>query len=161
MPKARKTQISLDTTCIYHCVSRCVRRAFLCGRDELTGKCFEHRRQLIEDDLLRLSGVFFIDIAAYAIMSNHYHVVLHVNEAEARNADGKVIVERWHQIHNGTEVTKKYLNNEPLETHEREQVDSLIDSWRQRLHSISWFMREVNEKIARLANKEDDCTGRF
>jgi hypothetical protein len=58
MPAAREAQVSLEATPYYHCVSRCVRRAFLCGKD------FEHRRQWIEVRLLSLSAIFAIDIAA-------------------------------------------------------------------------------------------------
>ncbi|MGF1687419.1 transposase, partial [Photobacterium japonica] len=77
MPKARKTQVSLTDTPYYHCVSRCVRRTFLCGKDPLTGKCYEHRRTWVEQRLLFLARVFSIDICAYAVMSNYTHIVLH------------------------------------------------------------------------------------
>ena len=62
MPKPRKNQVSLDATPYYHCVSRCVRRAFLCGTDHLSGQCYEHRRGWLEDKLLSLPQVFAIDV---------------------------------------------------------------------------------------------------
>jgi len=161
MPKPRKLQISLEATPFYHCVSRCVRRAFLCGNDSVTGRSYEHRRHQIEHDLLRLASIFYIDVAAFAVMSNHYHVVLHVDSAAAKNADSKDIIRRWHQLYNPKEVSQKYIDGEHLEPHELNQVDVLIDTWRSRLFDISWFMKALNENIARRANKEDDCTGHF
>ena len=161
MPKPRKQQISLDATPFYHCVSRCVRKAWLCGNDPATGRSYEHRRKKIESEMRRLSSIFFLDLAAYAVMSNHYHVVVHVNREEAYSVEPKAIVERWHQLFSGNTVSNKYLEGEALESHEREQLDTYVDLWRIRLHSISWFMRVLNEKTARQANKEDDCTGRF
>ena len=161
MPKPRKLQISLDATPYYHCVSRCVRRAFLCGKDSVTGRSYEHRRHQIEHDLLRLASIFYIDVAAFAVLSNHYHVVLHVDRDSAKEGDAKEIVRRWHQLYKPKEVSRKFIDDEHLEPHERSQIDVLIDTWRKRFYDISWFMKVLNENIARRANKEDECSGHF
>ena len=77
------------------------------------------------------------------------------------NADPKDIAIKWHQLFKAKEVSQNFVDGEPLEKHEQYQLDSLIDTWRARLQSISWFMKVLNENIARMANKEDDCTGHF
>ena len=162
MPKSRKTLIAVESTPYYHCVARCVRRAFLCGIDTLTGQNYEHRRAWLEDRLLELPKVFAIDIAAYAIMSNHYHVILHINTERAKSWSDYEIVERWHQLFNGTVLSQKYLKNEgELSKVEMLVFQETIDEWRSRLQDISWFMRILNEAVAREANAEDGCTGRF
>lgn len=161
MPKPRYSQISLEATPYYHCISRCVRRAFLCGIDSFTGKNYEHRRQLIEDKILELGLIFSIDICAYTVMSNHYHVVLHISENTAKKWSDNEIINRWHKLFSGNPLSKKYLKGTPLSTVEKKQLLITIDLWRERLMSISWFMRVLNESVARQSNKEDECTGRF
>ncbi len=161
MPQPRKRQVSLEDTPYYHCISRCVRRAFLCGKDATTGFDFEHRRQWIVDRIKLLCSVFAVDLCAYAVMSNHYHVVIRINQDQAKAWSDREIAERWMQIFTGPMLMHRHLNGEALTTMELEQVAELIRSWRKRLFSISWFMRCINEPIARLANAEDDCTGRF
>ena len=83
MPQARKRLVSLEVTPFYHVIARCVRRHFLCGKDPLTGKDYSARKQDIQDRLALLAEVFAIDVCAYAILSNHYHLVLHVDEQSA------------------------------------------------------------------------------
>jgi REP element-mobilizing transposase RayT len=102
MTKPRSTLISLEATTYYHCVSRCVRRAFLCGEDRLTGRSFEHRRGWIEERLLELTGVFAIDVCAFAVMSSHTHVVLKVDEKLAASWSTGEVIERWHELFQGT-----------------------------------------------------------
>jgi len=161
MPTPRKQQISLTDTPYYHCISRCVRRAFLCGKDDTTGKCYEHRRAWVEQRLLQLSQVFAIDVCAYAVMHNHTHVVLFVDTEQAATWSCEEVIKRWHQLYAGTLLTQQFVRGEPLITSVREQVEATAAIYRQRLQDISWFMRALNEPIARQANLEDNCTGRF
>lgn len=82
----------------YHWYVRCVRRAFFRGEDRVTGQSFEHRQQWIVSRLKFLSYVYAIDIYAYAVLSNHYHVVL-VDQGRAEGWCDDEVVERWEQLH--------------------------------------------------------------
>ncbi|TKB48492.1 transposase [Ferrimonas sediminicola] len=164
MPKARKQQVSLDHTRHYHCISRCVRRSFLCGKDQYSGKCYEHRRRWVEDRLLCLAKVFAVDVQAYAVMSNHTHVVLYIDLEAARAWEDLEVISRWHQLFSGTSLTRRFADSErrgSMEPWELDLVRAQVDLYRARLADISWFMRALNEYIARKANREDECTGRF
>jgi len=161
MPRSRKTQVSVDATPYYHCTSRCVRRAFLCGKDAVTGKSFAHRRQWIEDKMLELPTVFAINLVAYAVMHNHYHVVLFIDKLAADNWNPLEVDERWHQLYNGTHYSQRFMKGGLLTDTEQDNLNATIARWRERLMDISWFMKVINEGIARTANQEDNCTGRF
>ncbi|KZN33286.1 transposase, partial [Pseudoalteromonas luteoviolacea] len=119
MAIARKRQVSLVDTKYYHCISRCVRRAYLCGEDKSTGKSYEHRRGWVEEKLLQLAKVFCIDVCAYAVMSNHTHIVLYVDDKKAKRLNDKAILIRWHKQFKGTWLTHKFINGEPLTNSER------------------------------------------
>ncbi|MCV6605507.1 MAG: transposase, partial [Porticoccaceae bacterium] len=161
MTQPRNSQVSLLDTPYYHCISRCVRRAFLCGEDTHTGANHEHRREWIMARLTTLESVFAIDICAYAIMSNHYHLVLHINSDAAQGWDDNSVIQRWLQLFKGPLLIQRYQAGEALTRAELGKVAEIAADWRQRLADISWFMRCLNEHIARLANQEDGCTGRF
>jgi REP element-mobilizing transposase RayT len=161
MPRPRKSLISVEATPYYHCVSRCVRRAFLCGIDVFTGQSYEHRRSWVEQRILKLGQVFCIDVCAYAVMSNHYHVVLHINSNEQAELTDNQVLMRWFQLYQGNAIISRYLQGESLCNAESAKVKELAAKWRERLCSISWFMKVLNEGIAREANSEDGCTGKF
>jgi len=161
MPKPRKAQISLEATSYYHCVSRCVRRAFLCGLDTFSGKSYEHRREWIRDRLFELADIFAIDLCGYSVMSNHLHVVLFVDQDAVKGWEPLEVVERWHRLFSGSLLSQRFIAGEPLSAAERQTLDEQIACWRSRLMAISWFMRCLNEPVARQANREDECTGRF
>ena len=110
MPTPRAQLISLQDTPWYHVVSRCVRRAFLCGVDAYSGRDYEHRRPWVENRVLKVARVFSIDVAAYAIMSNHYHLVLHVDTARAARWNAAEVIARWHSLFDGTALTHQYLD---------------------------------------------------
>jgi len=160
MATARHCSIHLESTPYYHVVSRCVRRSFLCGEDPITGNNFDHRKQWLVDRIKTLGDIFSINICAYAAMSNHYHLVLHVDLGQAKQWTDREVIQRW-----GTLFTKSVaaliVDGQSLTPRQKEAVDLQVNTWRERLSDISWFMRCINEPLARLANQEDHCTGRF
>jgi putative transposase len=164
MPIARSKQIILSQTSYYHCISRCVRRAFLCGYDKFTGNSFEHRRNWFEKRLTKLSSAFSIDVCAYAIMHNHNHLVLHVDTERAQTWSNIEVIQRWHSIHPSKTITAMYIDpqqREKLTPIQLSTIHKITKIYRERLTSISYFMKALNQYIALRANREDKCSGRF
>jgi len=111
--------------------------------------------------MLLLSEVFTIDICAYAVMSNHYHVVLHVDQDRCSALTNEEMAKRWLRIFSGPSWVRSWTDGGALSARERQLLNQWLDTLRSRLCNISWFMRCLNEPIARMANAEDGCTGRF
>ncbi|MES9986748.1 MAG: alpha-amylase family glycosyl hydrolase, partial [Candidatus Thiodiazotropha endolucinida] len=109
----------------------------------------------------QLAEIFAIDICAYAVLPNHYHVILHVDINEAAEWSEEDIIERWERLFSLPVIIQRYRSMEIISKAERDMVSELVTKWRKRLHDISWFMRCINEPIARQANQEDGCTGRY
>jgi REP element-mobilizing transposase RayT len=160
MTYARKSLVSLEDTPYYHVVARCVRRAWLWGYDEYAGRDYSHRKHWILDRLAFLASMFAIEVAAYGVMSNHYHLVLHVDRAKARHWTQQEVVAQWTRLFGTPRLIERWLNGEATNA-EQKAAEKQIERWRERLHDISWFMRCLNEYLARKANAEDNCTGRF
>src|SRR5262245_46122393 len=128
MTCARHTQTSPEIY-YYHCITRCVRRAWLCGRGAVSGKDYSHRKDWLVQRWRELAGIFAIDIAAYAVLDNHYHVVLHRHPERAQRWTPQDVIARWKRLYHGQQATPD---------------DQTVHMWRSRLIDLSWFMREVN-----------------
>jgi len=145
----------------FHVVTRCVRRAFLCGSDQLTGKNFDHRRHWIEERIHFLAASFAVSVYSYAVMSNHTHIVLSVDPQAVLGWTDEQVADRWLRVFPGamaqasSDEQKQRIRMGLLSTPDR------MEEIRERLGSLSWFMRALNEPIARMANEEDNCSGRF
>lgn len=161
MTRPRKELVSLDHTPYYHVFSRCVRRAFLCGEDPYSGQSYEHRRQWVVDRIRLLSSIFAIDVCAYAVMSNHYHIVLKLCPGQVSDLTDDDVIKRWCCLFRGPLIAQRYLAGEALHVAERTTLGDIVSIWRKRITSISWFMKCLNQPIARQANMEDGCTGKF
>lgn len=134
----------------------------MCGIDEYTGKSYEHRKAWVEERILQLSASFAINICAYAVMSNHYHLVCHIDKARALRWSREEVIERWSACHKTLPVmVERYLIGEELSEAQMMLLDEIVEKWRKRLYSLSEFMKALNGDIAKQANQEDDCTGHF
>jgi REP element-mobilizing transposase RayT len=107
-----------------------------------------------------LTTIFAIDTCAYAVMSNHYHLIVHVDRTRAQQLAKQEVVHRWEQLFSVPPLVERWCNGQSSEA-ERETAEAIIERWRQRLYDVSWFMKCLNEHLARRANAEDNCTGRF
>jgi hypothetical protein len=147
---------------VYHCFSRCVRRALLCGFDKQTLRDFSHRKVWLVDRLRYLATIFAIEVCAYAILENHYHAILRTRPDIVATWSDLEVATRWLTLF----PRHRDLSGAPIPPSE-EEIRALADcperiaQLRRRLCSLSWFMGRLNEFIARAANKEDQVKGRF
>jgi len=139
----------------YHCVSRCVRRAWLCGEDRESGRSFEHRRTWVEDRIGELADIFAVAIWGYAVMSNHVHLVIEVTPQAAAGWSADDVSNRWLSLYRRQELDAGKQAEVLAGNPER------IEVLRERLSNLSWFMRCLAEPIVRRANREDSCKGHF
>ena len=147
---------------VYHCIARCVRRAFLCGIDSYSGRDYSHRKAWILDRLRHLAGLFGVEVCGYAIMSNHLHLVL-------RNRPDSV--EQWSDAEVALRCASSFRSVTMLRASRRSPTTTIwqcswptLTGWRVlrgRLSSLSWFMRCLCEWVARAANHEEGTFGRF
>ncbi|MBX3416079.1 MAG: hypothetical protein KF851_19070 [Pirellulaceae bacterium] len=157
----RAEQFAAEEICIVHAIQRCVRRAFLAGIDAQTGTDYSYRREWIRRRMEALASVFGIDVLTYAILSNHLHVILRNRPDVVAAWTDEEVALRWLRVFPGRRLDEHLADPTEVEVQALASNPERITKIRQRLSDISWFMRALSEPIARLANRQDDCTGRF
>jgi REP element-mobilizing transposase RayT len=155
MTMPRRLLVDVDVTRYYHCISRCVRRAFLCGEG------FEHRKAWIEDRLELLARHFAVSVCGFAILDNHLHVLCRLDPSAADGWSDEEVVRRWiaiyppHGLHlDDTASVQTWVDHHCRDT-------ACVARYRGRLTNLGWFMKALKEPLARLANREETCTGTF
>lgn len=163
MATPRSQLIDSEVPAFYHLVSRCVRRAWLCGTDQTTGRNYDHRKAWLEERLLKLSRCFAVELFGYAIMSNHFHLIVRFDPQCAQTWSDDEVARRWASASSCRAVTTdedQEAEQELLFEAIRSDPDRLRKA-RRTLGSLSFFMKHLKQPIAWRANREDDCRGHF
>lgn len=157
----RREIVDSETPGFYHCISRCVRRAYLCGDDPFTGQNCNHRKEWLEKRMLELSSIFAVELYAYAVMDNHYHLVLYLDPLAPKAWTDNEVAEKWLLAYPG--FLDEYGNQRRRELKKQAIMGNKqkLKLYRERFGSLSWFMSRLNEPLAKTSNLEDDVKGRF
>ncbi|MDZ4847880.1 MAG: hypothetical protein SGI77_01175 [Pirellulaceae bacterium] len=159
---ARADLFAPDEIAIVHVMNRVVRRCFLMGNDPVSGRNFDHRKLWVEERLRHLAASFGIDLLGFAILSNHFHLILRSRPDVVATWSDTEVARRWLMIcplrkrkdgsaEEPTEVELNSICNNPVR----------LAQIRTRLSDFGWWMRLLCQKLAVRANKEDGEVGKF
>jgi hypothetical protein len=146
-----------------HSINRCVRRSMLCGWDPYTRRSDQHRQVWLRHRLMFLAWVMAIDIKEFCTMANHLHLIVRNRPDVAAQWSAEEVARKWLQL------CPPYIpgTREVAETPSPADLDAIlnnparVEQLRLRLSNPSWLMRFRTESLARVANREDQATGRF
>lgn len=153
---ARAELFAHDEIATVHVMNRVVRRCFLMGDDPVSGKNYDHRKVWIEELLVHLASQFGIDLLGFAILSNHFHLILRSRPDCVAQWDDTEVARRWllicpkHKDNYGhptipSQAELDLIRNNPVQ----------LAEIRKRLSDISWWMRLLCQRVAQRANAED------
>jgi hypothetical protein len=155
MTIARKELVDVSVTPWYHCITRCVRRALLLGEG-----LFD-RRQWVEDRIEELAQIFAVGVGGFSVMDNHLHLLVRLDQKVAGDWSDDEVVRRWGRLYPPRDKSRKPLPISEEWVQGRLKDIPWVAKTRERLQSISWFMKCLKEPISRRANREDKCLGNY
>lgn len=165
MPIKRSELIDPENAGYYQLINRCVRRTFLCGThlNPFTEEKqnYDHRRDWIEKKILKFAEIFAIEVYSYAVMHNHYHLVVYSDPKAPEKWSDLEVAERWLKVYPNRLDEPNFKLQREMRLQAIVNDPELLVIYRERLGSLSWLMRRINEPVAKQANKEDNVKGHF
>ena len=157
----RHKLVDEENACCYHLASRCARRSWLLGRDPLTGRDYSYRKSWLVDRMKALAPSFAVEIYGFAVMNNHFHLVLHYDPKACESWSDEEVARRWVEafppVEHGKVVEERKAEKQEMLLGDPDRLARL----RRTLGSLSAFMKHLKQPIARRANLEDECGGHF
>ena len=176
MATPRYKLVDEENAACYHLTSRCVRQAWLCGHDRVTGRDYSHRKGWLVDRMKQLARCFAVEIFGYAVLSNHFHMVLRYDPKACESWSDEEVARRWVEAFPPREPAPARRKGKVVPAEERQRAkerrqaearellvghpDGLARA-RRTLGSMSGFMKHLKQPIAWRANQEDKCKGHF
>ena len=120
---------------LYHVVTRTVQDVFLFDDPVV--------REWVYRKIIGLGSVYFVDLHAVTVMSNHYHIVLAIRKPTVETAELKRRFE-------ATQLDRAYPHK---------WFDWRANKTYQKLTDLSEFMKDLNQSIARYVNARNRTTG--
>ncbi len=155
MTVARSQLVDTAVTRWYHCVTRCVRRAFLLGEGPL------NRKEWIENRVKELAEIFALSVGGFSVMDNHLHLLVRLDPEATNGWSDEEVVRRWGRLFPPRDKSRQTLpvSNDWVQSRLRDA--EWVAKIRGRLQSLSWFMKSLKEPLSRLANRQDKVRGAF
>ena len=165
MTTARGKLVDVSVSRWYHCISRTVRQAWLLadGADSGDGSGIGDRKLWIERRLKELDAIFAVSVGGFSVMDNHLHLLLRLDPEVAKQWSAEEVVDRWFRLYPPRGTDRKPLPPAKLKelVAKRLADQEWVAKTRDRLSSLSWFMKCLKEPLSRLVNKAEKRRGTF
>ncbi len=155
MTVARSQLVDTAVTRWYHCITRCVRRAFLLGEGPL------NRKEWIENRVKELAEIFAVSVGGFSVMDNHLHLLVRLDPEATNGWSDEEVVRRWGRLFPPRDKSRQTLPVSNDWVQSRLKDAEWVTKIRGRLQSLSWFMKSLKEPLSRLANRQDKVRGAF
>ncbi len=155
MTVARSQLVDTAVTRWYHCITRCVRRAFLLGEGPL------NRKEWIENRVKELAEIFAVSVGGFSVMDNHLHLLVRLDPEATNGWSDEEVVRRWGRLFPPRDKSRQTLPVSNDWVQSRLKDAEWVVKTRGRLQSLSWFMKCLKEPLSRLANRQDKVRGAF